>query len=440
MKRLLYVDTLRGAAILLIILVHAVGALVFKYDAGTARNLTLSPAMFAALFPLGILGTWAPLFVMLSGTAHAYSTYGHLRHDRALPGQRDPLWSSYLGAIANSGVIYAYSLVNMLFLHHSMEFNGTFQHTMITSSIQDGTFYPPSVEFLFYNDALATIAVSAAVVNTVLFLLWRNGGFEKHWRNYIMLGAMMLLFFFTARDLHERLDGAYYQAITEGEYLKAFLLKSIIGANQSPFPNVGYGFIGAILGVALARGESLKAIKRFGFAVAGCCLLMCAMQFATEGLKPADLVSHTLPMKLHHLNMGLMLLMCTWLIAKMEYQSEQRRVILARRTILLRRFSMAALSVFLLEGVVATSMSRAFAYAWDGGAELPRNPVMVAAFLAILLVFWDASLRLWERRDFKYGFEWYLIRVVDRVRGRHSERLLADKVLHQPAARAVRAA
>lgn len=429
MKRLLYVDIVRGSMILWVIVVHAVGALVFGYDAGVADKAGMNPVVFCLLLPVGILATWAPLFIVLSGTAHAYSMFGHMRK-AAASGDERSAWPTYLGALTNSAMIYVYSLLNVLLFHHSMEFNGVFEHTMVTSALRDGVFYPPPVPLLFYSDALAAIAIGTAAVNTVLFLLWRFGGFDSPRRDYIMLFSILLLFVFTARDLHARFDQSYYQAISDGSYLKAAFLKSIVGANQSPFPNVGYGFLGALFGLALARGERLRRIQGFGIALAGCCLLMAGVQLWREGLTPAELIAHVLPMKLHHLNIGLMVLLCVWLITKMEYAPEARRDIIARRTTLFRRFSMGALSVFLIEGVVAVLMSRLAGLVWP---EFQKNPIGVVLFVVGLIVLWDRALRLWERVDFKYGFEWYLIRVVGKVRGRCSQRLHAADVLHHVA-------
>jgi len=428
MKRLLYVDIVRGLMIVWVIILHAVGSLVFRYDAGAANQVGMNPVLFLVLLPVGIVATWAPFFIVLSGTAHAYSMFGNMRK-AALSGDNGRVWSNYLGALTNSGIIYVYSLFNVLFLHHSMEFNGVFQHTMLTSALHDGVLYPPSVQLLFYSDALAAIAIGTAAVNTVLFLLWRYGGVDSPRRDYAMLFAMMMLFVFTARDLHTRFDHVYYQAITDGAYVKAAVLKSIIGANQSPVPNVGYGFLGALFGLALVRGEGLRRIQGFGVMLAAFFLLMAGAQLWREGLTPQELLAHTLPMKLHHLNLGLITLVCLWLITWMEFAPEERRAVIARRTTLPRRFSMAALSVFLLEGVTAVLLSRLIGLAWPG---FQQNPVAIVLFVGGLILLWDRVLRLWERVDFKYGFEWYLIKIVGRVRGRCSQRLNAAEVLHHP--------
>lgn len=430
MKRLLYLDVLRGFFIIYIIIVHALNAVVFNNDAGALESI--KPWVFLLLSPLAIVATWAPIFVLISGTAHAYSMYGQMARYTAVPGAKSPLWAIWRGSLTNSAVLYLYSLLNMTLFHHAMEFNGRFQHTMVTSSIKDGVFHLPSPELLFYNDALSIIAISGFVTTTVLCLLWCKGGFEKTGRNFGFLFGLMVVFMFGAPYLHATLDAPYYQAITEHHSFRAFLLKFVIGANQSPFPNVGYGFLGCILAVSIARQTDAATMRRFGYGLSACFLLLAGLKLAFEGFAPIELTYHTLPMKLHLLNVGLMLGLSTFLIGRMEYASTERRAVIAQWTMILRRFSMAALTVFLTEGVVSVLAGKAFLFLWQGGGAFPKNPLVIIAFLALLIGIWSRVLRLWERYDFKFGFEWWLIFLVGKIRGRRSARLQVKEVLYQP--------
>jgi hypothetical protein len=91
---------------------------------------------------------------------------------------------------------------------------------------------------------------------------------------------------------------------------------------------------------------------------------------------------------------------------------------------------MVALTVFLLEGAVSVVISKAYMWALGSGGVFPRNVFAIVLFLAILLTFWNVTLALWERFNFKFGFEWVIIQIVGKIRGRKSLRLNAGAVLH----------
>ncbi len=425
-NRLLYVDALRGLFIACVVWVHAVSAIVFGNNAQAVGEV--NPYLLLALAPLGILATWAPIFALLSGTANAFSLYTQLA--RTVPAGRGAvLNASVRGMFANSALLYLLSVMNMLFFHHAMEFNGQFHYTLVTSTLHDGFVHPYCAQLLFYNDTLALIALSGVVVSVALYLLWRNDGFEKARRNFLALGALVAAWLAVAPILHGALDHRLYAALDGGRYLTALGLKLVIGANQSPFPNVAFAIVGAMLGIALAGEADVRLIKRYGYGFSVFFLKLAAVGIVMQGFSVQELTEHTLPMKLHLLNMGLMLALCTFLIGRVEYAAPERRAAFARRTTILRRFGMVGLSVFLLEGPVSVLFGKAYAMLWGGGA-FPRNPALIVLFLVLLLILWNAVLRRWERHNFQYGFEWGLVQVVGRVRGRTSNRLQADPILH----------
>ena len=64
----------------------------------------------------------------------------------------------------------------------------------------------------------------------------------------------------------------------------------------------------------------------------------------------------------------------------------------------------------------------------SSGINLPA----VLLFIAIVNAFWYVVLRVWEKYDFKYSFEWLMILVVSKAIGRKSSRLNVADVLYNP--------
>ncbi len=427
-RRLLYLDVLRGFFILYLVWLHAFTAIVFGNDPQTVN--TVSPWIFIILAPLAILATWAPIFALISGTANAYMMYSAVRSAVETEKRQQVLRQLFYRGLVVSGLLYFFSLLNMAFMHQSMEFNGAFRHTLLTSTLLAGKIHPFSAQLLFYNDALALIATTGLVSTVVLYALWSKGGFVWKRRNYWVLTGLALGIFALSPVLHGWWDQSFYSALDQGHYLKAGILKLFIGPNQSPFPNVSFGLFGVLFGIALAQKAPVARIRRFGYGFAALFLLTGIVLITQQGVKVIELTSHTFPIKLHCINMALMLTVCTILITRFEYASPEKRRRFALWTVPLRRVGMAALTVFLLEGTVSVLISKIYLVFWNTPDSFPRNPVAIGGFILCLFLFWHLALRLWERYDFKYSFEWLVVHCVARVRGRRSSRLNAEVVLY----------
>ena len=124
MKRLIFLDSLRGAFILYVLLVHAVGNIVFGADLGAINDVS----------PLILLGTWAPIFAFISGTANVYVFYNLMDKDPS----DAALKKIIKGNLINNTIILIISYVNMAFFHPSVDFNGGRQYSILTGLLETG--------------------------------------------------------------------------------------------------------------------------------------------------------------------------------------------------------------------------------------------------------------------------------------------------------------
>lgn len=430
-RRLLYPDTIRGFMIYYLIWIHAFNAVV--YDNNPASVDSINPWVYILFAPLVLVATWAPIFSLVSGTVNAYAFHNALKN--ATPGTENMvLGRSLRGALVTNLYIYLMSLLNVVFFHHSMRYNGQVCHTLLTSTLHYGTLAPYNPQFFFYNDGLAGIAASGLVTSLMLYVLWRNGGYGKIGRTMAVLGIAGAVWTLSSPGLHAALDGTFWNALNEEHWGSAFLLKFVVGPNQSPFPNVAFGIFGAAFGFALSAGITLQQLRRYGYGIAGAFLALSSVCYAVQGgLQVVELTQHTFPAKVLFMNVGLMLAVCTFLADKMEYQPDARRAVAARRTMILRRISLVALTAFLTEGAISVVFSKLYLPLWTSGGVFPKTPFAIVPFIGFLFLFWDRVVRIWERHGFRYGFEWAQVRLVGWVRGRRSVRLDARTVLY-PAA------
>ena len=429
-RRLLFLDSLRGFFILYVIWLHAMNGVVFGNN---PEALNEAPVWLLIVFaPLAILGTWAPIFAVISGAAHAYVLHGLMVRYQSKHGSGLPVRTFMAGAVATSLFLYALSVLNMAFMHHSMPFNGAFRHTLFTSSLQQGQWVPFDLHLLFYNDALAMVAMNGLLINLILYALWRRNGFKHPSRYMTLIGAGAMGIFLFSPLVHYVLTPWFFHALNGRHYGAAFLLKLIVGPNLSPMPYLAYGLVGALMGICLARRVPETLVRRYGYGLSAMLVAGGAVLLISQGFTPTELVEHPFPLKMHCINLGLMLACCTWLVLHMEYCSEEKRGRMAQRTLWLRRVGLMALTLFCLESFGSIVFSKV--YMWVLGIEgsFPRSPLYVVPFLACVLIFWNVLLKFWEKANFKYSVEWWVSRLVCAVRARPSVRLQADEVLHKP--------
>lgn len=429
-RRLIYLDALRGFFIIYVMFMHSMIGVVFRNDPAALEKTPVW--LFIVLLPVAVLSTWAPIFVVISGTAHAYVLHGVMvRHqnDHAVGAPFRPF---LVGSFMTGLLLYALSLFNMGFVHHSMPYNGAVRHTLFTGALHEGHWLPFDVNLLFYNDALSMVAVNALLTNTVLYLLWRKKGFQ-HPRRYttslIILAAGILL---VSPVVHAGLDPFFFDALNSGNLGMAMVLKLVVGPNFSPLPYLSYGLIGAVIGVALAKGVAVSKIRRYGYGVSILLLACGGVLMLLQGFKVTDLAQHPFPLRIHLLNVGAMLFCCTWLILHMEYCTKERRARVARRTVWLRRLGLMALTIFCLESFFGVLLSRAYLWVLGIDGAFPQTALYIVPFVILVFAFWNAVFLLWEKADFKYSVEWWMSWLVCKARKRPSRRLQAEEVLRRP--------
>ncbi|MCK5862911.1 MAG: hypothetical protein KAH38_10520 [Candidatus Hydrogenedentes bacterium] len=429
-KRLIFLDAFRGIAISGVIGLHIITAIVFNNDLESLS--TLSALAMIAIAPIGFLGTWAPMFMMISGMVNAYVLHRILKQHHEKKRGGTPFRSIIAGSIAAGMFLYLLSMLNMTFMHHSMFYNGSFQHTLLSSSLQQGSWQSFSPDLLFYNDALSVIAMSGVFTTLLLCLVWSGNGFKRMGRSVAWIAVIAAGIFLLSPVIHKILDPVFFDALNSGHFVTAFILKLFVGPNFSSIPFVSYGLIGALIGIGLARRAPVTLFRRYGYGVSAALVACGVLLFVTQQFSLADLANHPQPLKMHFVNLGLMLATCTFLSLHLEYCSDARRTKLACRTLWMRRFGLVTLTLFCAESFVAVLFSKTYLWALGIEGPFPRSLAVILPFIIGTLIFWGLVIKAWEKIDFKYSVEWWMNHFVCFVRQRPTIRLNANEMLYKP--------
>ena len=432
-RRLLYLDVLRGFFIGYVILIHGIAHFALHSGEG---SVDIDPTLMVILSPFILMATWAPIFVLISGTANSFVLYNTLNQKYQKSPEKDhnvDLNKLLKGQLINSSFLYIFSLMNMGLFHYGIKFGGVKRYSLITGSIELGYFQLGDPLLLLFSDAIALMSISGFVTTGILYLIWSHKGFLKRKRNYWIIIITAIIWFLVSTPIHAVLDPIYNTSFEEKNYIVTLLLKSIIGVTESNFPNVGFSIVGLAFGCALAEELDIKKIQIFGYGFGLVTLIIAIFIIKQLGVSiGVENIGLSLPHQIQILNLAIMLFITTFMISKMEYQSKKRRITIAKHTIIFRRLGLMALTLFMLESVIAISIKKLLNPLWSLFDLTILNVPALLIYIGIIFLVWYIILKIWERFEFKYSFEWFLIQIVGKLRGRKSSRLNIESVLYNP--------
>ncbi len=190
-------------------------------------------------------------------------------------------------------------------------------------------------------------------------------------------------------------------------------------------------FFGVIFGLLFAKQANKKQILKFGLIASIGLLLLSIIFLAFFGIP--DLTLPYWPVSMVAFNLMLMTLITTLMIIRYDYSSHEKRLKYVKRTIFLRRFSMITLTMFVFESIIAVLWARLFTSLFVD--PFPFNVVADLLFLFCVLFSWYVIALLWEKINFKYSVEWFMVQIIARIQGRSSQKLNVNSVLYHPLSR-----
>ncbi len=448
-QRLIFLDILRGFFIICVLVMHAAGHLLWWCDETAIPEDAIPIWVVVVFLPFLLIATWAPIFALVSGASNGYVQYKAMSKHNLASDNPSPLNHIVKGLIYNGLVLQLVSIIHNTIIHFGYDnwgIEGAPQfevRSLITGYLETGVLQYPSIEFLFYTDAISLIGTTNITIGILLFFLWRNNGFKKVLRNFLILFGLGLAWLAVSPVLQGKYGQLFFERLANAdtipEYLLLLPLKYLIGPPHSTFPNVAFGIFGLILGLAIAQKINLAIIKKYGFAFGfgfiGLASLLLVKYNLLGGnpLLSSDSVGTSLPVQLHLLNLGIMILLSIIIAIKMDYQLPEIRQRRSEKTVFIRRFSLLAMTIYMCESLILSLVMKIYVPLW--GDNIQSHPVfyllMIALLITISIVIWHIILIYWEKRNFKYSFEWFVVIIVGSLRGKTSDRLNAQKILNK---------
>ncbi len=433
-KRILSLDFIRGLGLIGVVVNHAITYGIMLNEDNARNLLPKSPLVIFA--PLLIFGTWAGMFALITGLVNAYQIYLRMK-------KKEDIGEALQGCFINSTLILIMHFIFLGFFTRASESltgNG-YDHSLITGSIELQQLSIPPIELFFRADALAMISASGYLTCLVLWLIWRRGNFKNTKRSVKILLEFGGIILALSQPLWNQLYPVFISALNKGGlyYIPALFLSFIAGTLHCLLPYGGYVAFGIILGIYIAEEKSIQEIKRFakkvGFPliILGIIFIIYHIFTVEDSLMSFFFKYKMIPPDLYLLNLGIMILWFSWFFEKLDYCSPEKHAKIARKTAVIRRFGIASLTLFVLESFWCTLWS--FIFHSKLGSYSGEPDVVMTNFglnlLFMLVVFgsWVVILKIWEKYNFKYSFEWFIVRISSKLRKQPSERSDLTKIL-----------
>ena len=418
-KRLVSVDVVRGIAIMGVIFIHATIYGIWQTETN-ALNI-VHVGVIAVFIPIILMGTWGGGFPLISSLVGTYNVYRRMERGISLRRACVPI-------LLNSTVLMFLDPLKAFLFSRTWTtgFTEGINYSVLSSLLERGEIILPGVEKIMQIGSLSSIGLSGFLTVLLLWLLFRKEGREKVKRNVIILITLGLSLIIASNFINEALH-PYVEIL----YLKggifaffAYILRLFVSAQLSFFPISLYGIFGIIPGYLFATKKDFKWIKRYGFGF-GSLFLGGFILTTTLTLVQATNIEAGLfgildyeiyPRELLFFSLGCMLFLLVWLAKKFEYASYEKKVLLARKTLFIRRFGVASLTIYFFEpffdNIFANIFHRIFgdlSVGFGNPDPFMSNVPAILLYEVVLFSFWGLAVYFWSRSGYKFGLEHAII-------------------------------
>ncbi|UCE10904.1 MAG: hypothetical protein JSW61_02955 [Candidatus Thorarchaeota archaeon] len=414
-------DLLRGGAIIGILVFHRV---LWDYFFSSYTGGAIPPEIGV----MYLFITMAGIFYVISGAVNAYMIQKRLTLKRI--SARVLVAGGWITGILMLLYSLAFRVLLLRFIDDSMplvqmddsliNLTGILPYYLMFGRLPDPAINPAS---FIGMETLGMIGVTIIFVSTLMGAISKWKGLEYPRIVYGTLASLGLFFLAVSPFLRFAIGEFSNNAFHSGNYLVAFFLEPLVNGMMPIFPHLSYGCFGAMVGVAIARNENPRKVLGYTVIFAAIALVIGAIYMgnidALPGQEPFTWAANINLLARKLLQLGFFFILIFLGLALLDYRSASTRERWSRLAQMVPDFGKLALTVYMLEGLVAVVLQLIVAPIWP---QWNATLVNIILFGLLNILVWSIILVLWEKAEYKGSMEWCLVWVVQKLSGKKSSR------------------
>jgi hypothetical protein len=414
-NRILSVDVLRGGAIAIILVVHRIHYQWTGMQTHEALKTNLHGPWAPLIVAIIALFTMAGVFYFISGLVNAYSI--NKRVNQNICARSKWMWGGVL-----SGII----LILFNYIHRTLFMNGfnpdsqckepEFPAGYLTGWIRDSQAVSFQWTQLTEPGTLSLIGFVIIIVTLTLGWIYKNGVDRKSNSVYTLLTVIAVLLLLATPFVKYWLRPVYEQAYENRDYFFAGILGHLC-QEFCIFPYLGYGFVGAILGISLARKEN-KKIFIFRARIWMISLFLAGIVGLLLFDRSDPMGKRIMGACVSYAELAIFTLILIGFLKYLDYFPGEKIEKRWRKTLGIRRMGMVALTIYFFEPLVAEVL-RKFMDAVLG-TEWTKHFQYVLLFGFACLYVWWIIIRYWSKVNYAGSIEWITAYLLLRITGKRS--------------------
>ncbi len=410
-RRLLSLDTLRGFGILYMSLAHPLLFRVFEQKREQIQSIWDNTPLFILIlaFPLIMVMIWGALFTFLSGVSISYSLNIQAQDNI------EQIHLKFKSIIIRSLLLWVIQYMFMfLFSNPVSGITPEVTDSLITGGLESGVFDIPSIYHFIIAPTIEAIVIANLCIVLIYSLIWRSKKHNKKnvygWFLGLGIGIFVVsyILFALVGDQHTFIENLG----ANGNHFSQMLFVRLIGGRFSFFPIVAYGFFGAVIGAAIANGESYKKIATFGIGASLVLLMIFIVSILLGFDFIEDLSGEHQPWNIYCFNLGGQMLVYTILL-KIDYASPEKTNGHAKRSKILRSYGKMTLTIYFFECLISILIYKVFY--WLYGGIFYDSPWKIVSYILTIFLIWFTITKFWEKKKFKYSIEYWIHEIERRI-------------------------
>jgi len=402
--RLIGVDIFRGALIWMLLFLHNLSS--YRGDLDSLGGNMSNPIVSS----IGkFLGLWGSFFFIITGFANTISLYR--KYENPEVNSRKIIFKNLIKVL----ILIGFDRISGILIGRESRGGGIYNfnegpiyYSIFLGWLKTGMIHTPQLFFiLYFQTAVTTLAYVLLILTFTEVILFKKRPKNHRYRNMFILTSISIFIFIISPFVIQLLRPMWVDALINNNIGRILIFGVLVGDTQSLLPYLGFGFVGAVFGLAYEMRIPRKPVVIIGSIFSLTSGLIGIIGYIILGEPPYEFIIQTLPGRAMWLLIAIMVIPIL-LIYYFEFVPKSP-LKLHRLSLNIQRFGKVSLSLYVIEGVVGESLILLISLIFPDWASKMQ---FLAPFGIILIIIWGYLLRWWERVNYVGSAEWMIQKAI----------------------------